>query len=145
MKAEAVFHDDPSPVGRFLTIRFVLNVLTFLHARLAYALIVFALVLGVWGSVSFFRSRAVSGSFRAAYLLLAGLTGVQCLAGLGVFALGSRPREMLHLVYGIFAIAFLPGIFFYTARGTRAREAAFLAIACWIVLVAYARGVMTGH
>jgi hypothetical protein len=59
---------------------------------------------------------------------------------------------MLHIVYGAFAILFLPGVYFYAARrsrdrdsgATRAREAALMAASCWIVAVAFARGIATG-
>ena len=121
-----------------------MEVLRFLHERLAVALFLTALVLGIWGSVSFLRSRSVSGSFRSSYLLLAGLTAIQSLAGLALFAFHARPHDLLHIVYGIFAIVFLPGMYVYAAGRDRAREAAFLALACWIVLIAYGRAFMTG-
>ena len=76
-----------------------------------------------------------------------GLLAVQGVLGLVMFISGSPrgPREgILHIVYGIFAIVFLPGVFFYVARGDRRREAAFLAAACWIVVVAFGRGITTG-
>jgi CDP-diglyceride synthetase len=119
--------------------------LAFLHARLALALVLFALLLGLWGSYQFLRHRALSGGFRSAYLLMVGLTAVQGLIGLGAWSSGGRPRELLHVVYGIFAVVFLPGLYFYAGRGRRDREAAFLAAACWIVLVALLRGIATGR
>jgi len=119
----------------------------FLHARFALAEALFALLLAVWGTYQYFRSKAVSGGFRSAYLLLCGLTAVQGLLGLGNLLLGAHLQNGLHLVYGIFAVIFLPGLYFYSASGrpSKAREAAFLAAACWIVLVAYVRGFMTGQ
>jgi CRISPR-associated Cas5-like protein len=114
------------------------------HAVLARALILFALVLALWGSYQFFRYRAVSGGFRSSFLMMAGLTAVQGLLGVVTLAAGHRPREgWLHIVYGIFAVIFLPGVFTY-ARGAKDREALFLAASCWIVLIAYGRGFMTG-
>ena len=112
-----------------------------LHRQLAFALLIYAPVLGLWGSYEYFRFRRLSGGFRASYLLMAGLTAVQGALGL----VGGLPHDRLHLVYGIFAVVFLPGLYFYTARGGKDREAAFLAIACWVVEVAYLRGLMTAH
>jgi hypothetical protein len=120
------------------------NLVVFLHGRLAIALILFASVLGLWGTFSLFRHRQVSGSYRASYVLLIGLTAVQGLAGVIALALGQRPGELLHIVYGIFAIAFLPGVYFFAARGSRAREAMLLAVASWVVAIAYGRGIITG-
>lgn len=118
---------------------------TFLHARLSIALIAYALLLAIWGTYGYLRHKSLSGGFRSSYLLLIGLTAVQGLAGLLTLSTGGHPRP-LHLVYGAFAILFLPGLYFYAGRGDdRPREAAFLAAACWIVLIAYGRGYSTGH
>ncbi|MDQ6918361.1 MAG: hypothetical protein M3Z98_03265 [Candidatus Dormibacteraeota bacterium] len=119
----------------------------FIHARLALAAILFAILLGAWGSYQYFRHKAVSGGFRSAYLLLCGLTAVQGLAGILNLLLGTKLHYPLHLVYGIFAVLFLPGLYFYSASGraSKAREAALLAASCWIVLVAYGRGWITGQ
>jgi hypothetical protein len=123
----------------------VAGALSFLHARLALASILFSILLGIWGAYQFLRYRQVSGGFRASFLFLAGLTAVQGLVGVGLFLLGARPRELLHVVYGIFAVVFLPGVFTYASRGRADREAAVLAAAAWVVLVAYLRGFATGR
>lgn len=120
------------------------NLIVFLHGRFAIALILYAIILGIWGTASLAFRRRVSGSFRASFVLMIGLTALQCLAGLLAFLFGTRPKEILHVVYGIFAIVFLPGLWFFAARGSRTREAMLLAISCWIVAIAYGRGIMTG-
>jgi len=121
----------------------VIDTLVFLHARLALALILFAAILGVWGSVGFVIRRQVSAGFRSSYVLMIALTGVQGLMGVALIAV-ARPREIVHVVYGAFAIIFLPGIYFWAARGSRTREAALMAASCWIVAIAYGRGILTG-
>jgi heme A synthase len=122
-----------------------LSILVFLHQRFAIALILLAVLLGIWGGFGFLRNRQVSGGFRSTYVLMIGLLAVQGLLGVVLLLLNDRPREgILHLVYGIFAAVFLPGMYFYAARGSRAREAAFLAATCWIVAVAFGRGLTTG-
>jgi CDP-diglyceride synthetase len=120
------------------------SALAVLHAGLARALILYALVLAIWGSYQFIRRRAVSGGFRASFLLMFGLTLLQGLLGGASFAIGQHPRELLHVVYGIFAAVFLPGVYTYVSSAAKDREAAFLAAACWIVLIAYGRGLTTG-
>jgi heme A synthase len=124
-----------------------LNIVAYIHQRFALALIIYAIILGVWGGYQFLRRRAVSGGFRSSYVLMVGLLAVQGALGLVMFITGNprAPREgILHIVYGVFAIVFLPGVYFYVARGGRRREAAFLAAACWIVAVAFGRGITTG-
>jgi hypothetical protein len=58
--------------------------------------------------------------------------------------LGARPTELLHVVYGIFAVFFLPGAYLYAHGGSRRREAVILAGAAWVVSIAYFRGIATG-
>lgn len=114
-----------------------------LHGFAARVLLVYAVVLGIWGTYRYFRNQQLSGGFRASYLIMAGLTAIQGLVGLVTFLLGARPAELLHIVYGIFAVAFLPGMYLYTQGGSRRREAAILAGAAWIVSIAYLRGIAT--
>jgi hypothetical protein len=114
------------------------------HRVSANALVAFSVVLGVWGAYGYFRHAQVSGGFRSSYLIMAGLTAFQGLAGLAVFALGHPPGRILHVVYGIFAVIFLPGAYLYAHGGTKRREAVILAGAAWIVAIAYLRGISTG-
>ncbi len=116
----------------------------FLHQRLAVALIALGVILGLWGGVLFLTRRAISGGFRSTYLLMTGLVAVQGVLGLAAFAAGGRPREILHLVYGAFAVLFLPGVFTYAGRRAPDTEAMLLTLSCWVVLIAFGRGLMTG-
>ena len=118
--------------------------LAFLHGYGARALLVFAVVLGVWGTYLYFRKQELSGGFRSSFLIMGGLTALQGLIGLVAFITGGRPTELLHLVYGAFAVLFIPGVYFYAQGGTRRREAVILAGAAWIVSIAYFRGIATG-
>ena len=124
----------------------MISTLSFLHLRFGLALILFAVALGIWGAVSFAFRREVSPGFRSSYVLMIALTGVQGLIGLILLA-STRPHELLHVVYGGFAFLFLPGVYVWAGRGGpggKAREAAFLTIACWVVAIAFGRGIMTG-
>jgi hypothetical protein len=122
----------------------VSGLLDFAHRFGATVLIIYAVVLGLWGVYLYFRKEAVTGGFRSSFLIMAGVTALQGLAGLGVLLLGSRPHEILHVVYGAFAVLFLPGAYLYGQGGTKRREAVVLAGACWIVAIAYFRGFATG-
>lgn len=118
--------------------------LAFLHGYGGRVLLLWSIVLGVWGTVQYFRNRPVGGGFRASFLLVAGLTVLQSLIGLASFAVGLQPRTLLHIVYGIFAVVFLPGAYLYSRSGTQRRESVVLAGACWIVSIAFFRGIATG-
>jgi CDP-diglyceride synthetase len=114
-----------------------------LHGFAARALLAYAVILGIWGAYRYFRNQELSGGFRASFLIMAGLTAVQGLLGLATFVLGARPTTLLHVVYGIFAVVFLPGTYLYAQNGSRRREAVILAGAAWIVTIAYLRGIAT--
>jgi len=118
--------------------------LVFLHILGARALIAFSVLLALWGTYGYFRHAAVSGGFRATYLIMAGVTAVQGLAGLALFVTGHPPQRLLHIVYGIFAVLFLPGAYAWAQTGSKRREAVILAGAAWIVAIAYLRGISTG-
>lgn len=122
----------------------MISFLNTLHSLGARALVAYAVVLGIWGTYGYFRHDSVSGGFRSSYLIMAALVAVQGLLGAILFAVGSRPFELLHVVYGIFAVLFLPGAYLYAHGGTRRREAVILAGAAWVVSIAFIRGIATG-
>jgi len=123
----------------------VTDALVFFHVVGARALLAFSVLLGIWGAYGYFRHAQVSGGFRSSYLIMGGLTAVQGLFGLALFVTGHPPsRGVLHIVYGIFAVLFLPGAYGWAQTGSKRREAVILAGAAWIVAIAYLRGISTG-
>jgi hypothetical protein len=118
--------------------------LLFVHRVSAQALVAFSVLLGIWGTYGYFRHAKVSGGFRSSYLVMAGLTAFQGLFGLALLATGHAPARLLHVVYGIFAVIFLPGAYLYAHGGSKRREAVILAGAAWIVAIAFLRGISTG-
>jgi hypothetical protein len=114
-----------------------------IHGFAARVLLAYAVVLGIWGTYKYIRDHELGGGFRATYLIMAGLTAIQGLLGLAAFLLGARPEHLLHVVYGIFAVLFLPGAYLYGKSGSRRRETVILAGAAWIVSIAYLRGIAT--
>lgn len=123
----------------------MLSFVLFLHQRFAVALVLFAALLLLWGAYGYIRHKQVSGGFRSSFILMAGLTAVQGLLGLIVLATGGGLHDKLHIIYGVFAVLFLPGWYVYFSRQDAPREAAFLTFGAAIVAVAYLRGFMTGH
>lgn len=123
----------------------MLDTLSFLHGLGSRILIIFAVLLAVWGTYTYFRNRKLSGGFRSSYLIMAGVTVVQGLLGAGATIAGGDPKgHLLHYVYGAFAVLFLPGAYLYGHGGTDRRETVVLAGACWIAAIAYFRGIATG-
>ena len=121
------------------------DTLVFLHAFGARVLIVFAIVLGLWGAYHYFRTRQVSGGFRSTYLIMAALIPIQGVLGVIALIAGGHPSEDIrHIVYGVFATLFVPGAYIYARGADKRREALVLAGASWIVAIAFLRGIATG-
>lgn len=122
------------------------DALSFIHGYGARVLVIFAVVLAIWGTYHYIRNTRLSGGFRSSYLIVIGLTALQGLFGVAGLIAGGSPREgLLHMVYGVFAVLFLPGAYAYSRGGSDRRESAILAGACWIVTIAYIRGISTGQ
>jgi hypothetical protein len=123
----------------------MLNALSAGHHVLATVLLIYAVLLGLWGTYDYFRNHAVSGGFRSSYLIMAALIPVQGLLGVAALFFSGSPREgILHMVYGAFAVLFIPGAYLYAHGGTARRETLILAGASWIVAIAFFRGISTG-
>jgi heme A synthase len=123
----------------------VFAILAAVHAYGARVLLIFAVVLGVWGTYEYFRNHRASGGLRSTFLIMAALTPLQGLLGLGALATGGSPREgILHMVYGVFAALFVPGAYVYSRGSDARREVLVLAGASWIVAIAFFRGIATG-
>ena len=121
------------------------DLLVFLHSYGARVLVLFAVLLALWGTVQYFRNRPLTGGFRSGFLIMAVVTAVQGVLGLSALLVGGDPKEgILHMVYGVFAVLFLPGAYLYAHGGSQRRETVILAGACWIVTIAYVRGISTG-
>jgi heme A synthase len=122
----------------------MLEALSGVHRLFATVLLIYAVLLGLWGTYSYFRSKSLSGGFRSSYLIMAALIPIQGLLGLSALLAGGHMREILHVVYGGFAVLFVPGAYLYAHGGTSRREALILAGASWIVAIAFYRGIATG-
>lgn len=123
----------------------MLDALSTLHRFGATVLLIYAVLLGLWGTYHYFRNQRLSGGFRSSYLIMAVLIPIDGLLGLGALLASGHPREgILHMVYGVFAVLFIPGAYLYSRGGTDRRETLILAGAAWIVAIAFFRGIATG-
>jgi heme A synthase len=123
----------------------LLATLSSIHRFGATVLLIYAVLLGLWGTYHYFRNQPVSGGFRSSYLIMAALIPLQGLLGVAALFFSGHPREgILHMVYGVFAVIFIPGAYLYSRGGSVRRETLILAAAAWIVAIAFFRGIATG-
>ncbi len=126
------------------TVRGLTPVIDFIHLRLGIALIAVYLICSLWAAWQYLRYKAISGGFRATFLMAGGLLVVQALVGLGLLLEGQRPGEFLHFIYGGVALVAAFGGFTYSGSLSRSREALLLAGCSWLLLGLTIRALMTG-
>ena len=108
--------------------------ISFLHSRIAGAMVTFALIAGVWGLVEYFRKYEINPSYWGIIVVGNLLAIGQGLMGLWL-ALGpdQKPvREWVHVLYGIVAVLWIP-IFnfangYFNKRQDKLRETLIVAI-----------------
>lgn len=83
-----------------------------IHATLSNTVWLFFLALGLWGLWRAIRAQGVDGNYLGAMAIGEGLYIGQAILGTILWIQGGRPmRADIHLLYGIFALLFLPFIF----------------------------------
>jgi hypothetical protein len=86
-----------------------------LHMLIARAMVLYYLLVGLWGVFLAVRRAPSDAAYRGALIIGAGLGVVQLLIGGLLFLLGKRPRDDLHYLYGLSVIVTLPLVHQYLA------------------------------
>ncbi len=115
-----------------------------LHCRLAIATLFFAIVLGLWGGVSFLLRRGVSGSYFGALVIGEILVLVEALLGILLVITGHWPADVLHFLYGVLIALAWPGVYTYTQAQASRREMGVYAIVSLLIFGLALRGMVTG-
>lgn len=120
-------------------------ILVQVHHWVGWAALIAGLVLGAVALyVGVIRHRDATPHFRRGVLLVFGLVLVQGALGALLYALGGRPFEQVHLIYGVGAILALP-FFMYVERTAQKRPAISSYIWGGFLLAGIAlRAIMTG-
>jgi hypothetical protein len=84
-----------------------------IHGALSRTVTLFFLILGLWGLFRALRKNSVTGSYMGALVIGEGLFVLQAILGLILLIGGSAPARTVHLLYGVFALVALPGLFAY--------------------------------
>jgi len=90
-----------------------LSTLLLIHDRLATSVLLFMVVTGLWGVISFLRGGVLSGSIAGTLLIGQVLIVAQVAAGVGLYVLGARPADSTHYLYGATAVLVLPFLYSY--------------------------------
>ncbi len=115
------------------------------HARLAEAIIIIAVVCAVWAAIAAYRERDPSRPLVIAMLVLSGAASLAAVTGLAVQGSGREPAEGgLHMLYGAAAVGFIPVALVYAREAAPRWRSATFAIAAVAVLIVAWRQMTTG-
>jgi heme A synthase len=116
-----------------------------IHARLANTVLLYSLVLGIWGLIRFFRKQPIDSSFWGALVLAEGLILVQGILGVILWSLGLRPsRGAVHILYGVVSVLSLPAVYVYTKGRDNRREMLLYGVVLLFLVAIAIRAMATG-
>lgn len=117
--------------------------LTEVHDRLSSAVLLYAVILGVWGIYDYIQRREVREGYWGALVIGELLILAQGLLGGLLWSQGVRPDRGVHVLYGIVTALGIPAVYVYTrGREGRAENLAYGSAALIVALLAY-RAVVT--
>jgi len=96
--------------------------LTFVHGRVATAMVLFAAIAGVWGLVDYFRHRTVTPNYWG--VIVVGNIAALIQAAIGMMlAIQGQPlaRGWVHILYGIVLVLWIPLIHYFN-RNRESRQ-----------------------
>jgi len=115
------------------------------HQVVANALLLLMLLLALWGLLMAAANRSVGGSFRSTYILSIGVFGLQAIIGIVLLVSGARPRDFLHILYGIVPFVALGGGYTWSSGMKSRREALTLGVAALFTFGIVIRAFTTGR
>lgn len=122
-----------------------MEVISEIHQALSNTIWLFYLALGLWGLFRAIRRQPVDGSYLGAMVVIQIVVLLQGVLGGILYLDGLRPvRSGVHILYGVFSIVFLPGMFAYL-RGDDSNRAQWVyALATLFMFGVALRAISTG-
>jgi hypothetical protein len=114
-----------------------------LHVLIARAMVLYYLLVGLWGLFLAVRNLELDAAYRGALIIGLGLGFAQLVVGAVLFVLGTRPRDDLHYLYGLSVIVTLPLVHQYLA-GRRLSAPLAYGLASLFMMGLSLRGITTG-
>ena len=118
-----------------------------LHGALSNTAWLFFLIIGLWGLFRAIRGQAVNGNYLGAAFIGQMLFVVQAILGTLLWIGGNSTniqRPSIHLLYGAFALVFLPFIYMSVLRGDDTNRAQWVLAFTTLFLFGIAlRGIST--
>lgn len=116
-----------------------------IHSRLANTVLLYCLILGVWGLWRFFRKQGVESSFWGALVIAEALVLIQGALGVILWAMNLRPeRGVVHILYGVVSALSLPAVYVYTRGRDERREMLLYGVVLLFMVGIALRAMATG-
>ncbi len=116
-----------------------------LHGRLANTVVMYAILMALWGFWRFFRKQGMDSSYWGAVVIAEVLILIQGAVGVFMRISGILPaRGWFHILYGIVAAISLPAVYMFT-KGRDERRDMLIYAAIFLFLTGIAlRAMATG-
>lgn len=118
-----------------------------IHGALSNTAWLFFLIIGLWGLVRAIRGQSVNGNYLGAAFVGQLIFVAQTILGAALWIGGSSAniqRPEIHLLYGVFALVFLPFIYLSVLRGDDTNRAQWVLAFTTLFLFGIAlRGIST--
>jgi len=117
----------------------------FIHGRLANSVLLYVILMALWGFWRFFRKQGVDSSYWGAVVIAEVLILIQGVVGVYMRINGVLPaRGWFHILYGIVIAIALPGVYMYT-KGRDERRDILIYAAVFLFLIGISlRAISTG-
>jgi hypothetical protein len=106
-----------------------------IHAFLARAFTIFALLIALYALFYLIRRQEIGGDFWGAVVIGEGLIVLQALLGLVRWIQGGYPARTIHFLYGALCVFTWPAVFVFTKGRTGRRE-----VLVWLLVSAFLFG-----
>lgn len=124
------------------------TIVVFLHQGFARVVLIYSLLLALWGLFLYLRGQEPSAGYLGALVLDEGVILLQSLLGIVLYGEGYRPGQTLHLLYGLAVFLTIPTAYLW-ANSTREgpltrRDSLILGLGCLFLFGLGIRATTTG-
>lgn len=115
------------------------------HERLANSVLLYVLLMALWGFWRFFRKQGMDSSYWGAVVIAEVLILLQGILGIILLFIGISPgRGWVHILYGVVGAIALPGVYLYTKGRDDRRDVLMYAVVFLFQIGIFMRAVATG-
>ena len=115
-----------------------------IHARLANTVLLFSVIMAIWGAIRFLRKMGLAGSYWGAVVIAEILILFQGALGVYLWIVGLRPDRGIHPLYGIVTALALPFVYVFTKGREDRPEMLMYTVAFLLMIGLILRTFVTG-